>query len=164
MRATWARRGRTPVLRHHLSNWKRLSMSAALGYDPRGGEAWLVFQMIPGTYNDVALIDFLTQLRGHLGTDKATLIWDGLPAHRSNVMRAWLRTQRHWLVVERLPAYGHDLNPVEPVWGNLKSRELANLCPDTIGEAAAHADVGLERIGSDTELCYSFLRQCGLAL
>ncbi len=141
------------MLRHHLSNWKRLSMSAALGYDPRGEGTWLVFQMIPGTYNDVAL-----------SGDKATLIWDGLAGHRSNAMRAWLRTQRHWLVVERLPAYGHDLNPVEPVWGNLKSRELAKLCPDTIGEAALHADIGLERIGTDAELCHSFLRQCGLSL
>ena len=139
-------------------------MSAALGYHPQRPDAWLIFQMIPGTYNDVALIDFLTQLREHLGGEKVTLIWDGLPGHRSNRMKAWIATQRHWLVVERLPTYGHDLNPVEPVWGNLKSRELANLCPDTIGEAAIHADEGPERIGSDTELCRSFLRQCGLSL
>lgn len=139
-------------------------MSAALGYDPHGKEAWLIFQMIPGTYNDVALIDFLAQLREHLHGDKVTLIWDGLPGHRSNRMKAWLATQRRWLVAERLPPYGHDLNPVEPVWGNVKSRELANLCPDTIGEAAAHADAGLERIGNNTELCFSFLRQCGLSL
>ena len=102
-------------------------------------------------------------MREHLGGEKATLIWDGLAGHRSNRMKAWIASQRRWLVVERLP-YGHDLNPVEPVWGNLKSRELANLCPDTIGEAAIHADEGLERIGNDTELCHSFLRHCGLSL
>jgi hypothetical protein len=28
-------------------------------------------------------------------------------------MRAWIAEQRNWLVVEQLPAYGHDLNPVE---------------------------------------------------
>ena len=49
-------------------------MSAALGYDSRGEGTWLVFQMIPGTYNDLALIDFLTQLREHLSGDKATFI------------------------------------------------------------------------------------------
>ena len=152
------------MLRHHLSNWKRLSMSAALGYDPRGEGSWLVFQMLPGTYNDVALIDFLTQLREHLGGDKATLIWDGLAGHRSHAMRAWLRTQRHWLVVERLPPYGHDLNPVELVWGNLKNQELANLCPDTIDEAASFAEQGLHRIGSDADMCFAFLRHCGLPL
>jgi hypothetical protein len=28
-----------------------------------------------------------------LGGEKATLLWDGLPAHRSRLMRAWLATQ-----------------------------------------------------------------------
>ena len=30
VRATWAPSGRTPVMRHHLNTWKRLSMSAAV--------------------------------------------------------------------------------------------------------------------------------------
>ena len=67
-------------------------------------------------------------------------------------------------MVEQLPAYGHDLNPIERVWGNLKAKELANLCPDTIGEAAGTADEGLCRIGSETELCLAFLRHTGLKL
>jgi hypothetical protein len=44
-----------------------------------------------------------------------------------------------------------DLNPVELVWADLKSSEFANLCPDTIDEAAVHAEHGLDRIGTDTE-------------
>jgi transposase len=36
-------------------------------------------------------------------------------------MRAFLARQRHWLVVERLPAYAPDLNPVELLWGKLKA-------------------------------------------
>ncbi|MDA8354972.1 MAG: hypothetical protein M0Z95_01415 [Actinomycetota bacterium] len=35
------------------------------------------------------------------------------------------------------------LNPVKLIWGNLKSTELANLCPDTIDEAALYAEDGL---------------------
>jgi DDE superfamily endonuclease len=49
-----------------------------------------------------------------------TLLWDGLPAHRSHAMRAWLRRQRSWLVVEPLPGYAPELNPVEPLWASLK--------------------------------------------
>ena len=79
-------------------------------------------------------------------------------------MTAWIATQRRWLVVERLPAYGHDLNPVEPLWGNLKSSELANLCADTIDDAAVAADAGLERIATDAELCFAFLDYTGLSL
>lgn len=79
-------------------------------------------------------------------------------------MTGFLKSQRHWLVVERLPPYGHELNPVEQVWGNVKGRELANLCPDSIGEAAHSADDGLSRISGDTKLCRAFLRHCGLSL
>ena len=66
-------------------------------------------------------------------------------------MKAWITSQRDWLVVEPLPGYGHDLNPVELIWGNLKSSELANLCPDTIKEAVGFAEGGLDRIGTDPE-------------
>ena len=163
MRATWAPKGKTPVLTHHF-NWKRLSMSAAVGYAPDGSDAWLVYGMRSGSYNEESLIEFLEDLHHELAGEKVTLIWDGLPSHRSRAMSAYIKSQRSWLVVERLPAYGHDLNPVEMIWGNLKSSELANLCPDTIDEAARFADAGLERIGGDSALCFAFLRHTGLSL
>jgi transposase len=31
-----------------------------------------------------------------------------------------LNTQRSWLVVERLPAYAPELNPVEGLWSSLR--------------------------------------------
>ena len=79
-------------------------------------------------------------------------------------MRDWLARQRHWLQVEPLPGYAHDLNPIEQVWGNLKSTELRNLCSDTIHQVADIATGGLDRIGADASLCFSFLRHCGLRL
>ncbi len=139
-------------------------MAAAVAYRPDGSDATLVFQLRPGAYNDESLISFLGELHQHLNGDKVTLIWDGLPSHRSKRMNAWIASQRHWLVVERLPAYGHELNPVEPLWGNLKSSELANRCADTIAEAAVAAEAGLERIAGDADLCFAFLRHCGLSL
>lgn len=139
-------------------------MSAAVCFSPDRTDAALVFGMLPGAYNDASLTEFLTALHRHLDGDKVTLIWDGLPSHRSRAMQAFVREQRRWLVVERLPPYAYDLNPVEQVWGNLKGTELANLCPDTIDEAAVIADKGLRRIGTDADLCFAFLRHCGLQL
>ena len=139
-------------------------MAGALAYAPDGSVATLVFSMQPASFNDDALIVFLAELRSHLGGDKATVIWDGLMSHRSNKMKAFVKSQRHWLVTERLPPYGHDLNPVEQVWGNVKGQELANLCPEAIGEAAESADSGLQRISDDAPLCFAFLRHCGLLL
>ena len=73
MRATWAPKGETPVLRHRFS-WKRLSMAAAVGYAPDGSDAWLVFDMRAGAYNDETLIEFLEDFHAHLGGDKLSLI------------------------------------------------------------------------------------------
>jgi transposase len=71
-------------------------------------------------YDTDTLIGALEGLHRFLGGQKATLVWDGLPAHRSLAMAAWLRGQRSWLVVEPLPAYAPELNPVEALWANLK--------------------------------------------
>jgi DDE superfamily endonuclease len=92
------------------------------------------------------------------------LYGNGLPAHRSRVMRAWLRGQRSWLVVEPLPGYAPELNPVEGLWSSLKGSELANLAGDTLGEVTAAAERGVQRIRSTHYLAYSFLRHCGLSL
>ena len=163
VRATWAPKGKTPVLCHRF-NWKRLSMAAALVYEPDARNADLVFGLRSGAYNDSSLIEFLTELHDLLSGRKITLIWDGLPSHRSRTMTTWIAEQGSWLRVERLPGYAPELNPVEGVWGNLKRKELANLCPDTVEDMEQTADDGLCRIGSDRELCSAFLRQTPLRL
>jgi transposase len=141
-----------------------MSMAGVLAYRPDRSQAKLIFQTKPGSYNTASLIEFLTQLRHHLRGKPVILIWDGLSAHRSKDMKAWLDTQQHWLRVEALPGYAHDLKPMELVWGNLKATELANLCPDTIDEAHTAAEAGLKRIGSSYELCFAFLDHTGLSL
>jgi transposase len=163
VRATWAPRGHTPVLRHRF-NWKRLSLAGGLVYEPDGSAAHLVFELRPGAYNDETLIDFLADVHDIEQQRRVLLIWDGLPAHRSRRMNEWIASQRHWLSVERLPGYAPELNPIERVWGNLKSAELANLCTDTITEVADTAADGLDRIGSDAALCFAFLHHSGLRL
>ena len=74
------------------------------------------------------------------------MLWDGLPAHRSKAMAAWLRRQRSWLVVEPLPGYAPDLNPVEALWSNLKGVELVNLADETVHDVIAAAERGVQRI------------------
>ena len=139
-------------------------MAAGLCYGSRGGGASVAFYHQLGAYNTQMLIGALDQLRVFLGGQKATLVWDGLPAHRSLAMAAWLRRQRSWLVVERLPGYAPDLNPVEALWANLKGVELANLAVDTLEEVTAAAERGIQRIRATHWLAFSFLRHCGLSL
>src|SRR6266508_3059393 len=107
-----------------------------------------------GNYDTDSLIEVLTELRLFLGGEKATLLWDGLPAYRSNAMRDWIRTQRSWLVVERLPAYAPDLNPVEGLWSSLKAVELANLTGPTLAVVITQARHGIERVRRTPHLAY----------
>jgi hypothetical protein len=103
VRATWAPKGRTPVLRHRF-NWTRLSMSGALAYKPDRTEAALVFQIKEGSYNTESLIDFLTDLHTHF-EERITLIWDGLPSHRSRRMKTWIATLTRWFSTRTLTPF-----------------------------------------------------------
>jgi transposase len=163
VRRSWAPRGQPPTLTHPF-NWKKASMAAALCYGVRGGGAQLCFHVTAGNYDTDTLIEVLAELRRFLAGEKVTLLWDGLPAHRSRAMRAWLNTQRHWLVVERLPAYAPELNPTEGLWSSLKAVELANLTSPTLAEVIQQARRGVERVRRTPHLAYSFLRHAGLSV
>ena len=121
-------------------------MAAALGYWPDGTAARLCFHLQADSYNTERLISVLEQLARFYAGQQVVLLWDGLSAHWSKGMRAWVDTQRDWLRVERLPAYAPDLNPVEYLWANLKGVELANLPGASLVEVADQAQRGIERV------------------
>ena len=79
-------------------------------------------------------------------------------------MRTHLDAQRHWLTVERLPAYAPELNPVEYLWANLKGGELANGTADNVAELADHAQHGIQRVCDSDNLVVGFLAHTGLTL
>jgi hypothetical protein len=93
------------VLTHPFS-WKRASMAAGLCYGVGGGGCGLFFHVQPGSYDTVSLIEVLKQLRSFLGGEKATLLWDGLPAHRSKAMAAF--------VADRVPRSARRVRPARP--------------------------------------------------
>ena len=141
-----------------------MPVSSALCYRRDGEEARLFFQTKDGSYDTDSLIPFLEDLHWELDGQKVLLIWDGLPAHKSRVMKDYIRRQRKWLVVERLPGYAPELNPVELLWGNIKGKELANRCVDDLGEAVKALKDGFRRVRRNIELAFSFLQHTGLSL
>jgi len=161
IRRTWAPKGETPVLIHAF-NWSTISVCAALGFRWDGQRSQLFFQTRKGTYNTESLIAFLQELKRHLRGKKAILAWDGLPAHKSQVMQEYLHSQRSWLRVEPLPGYAPDLNPVETLWGNVKGQELANRCSEDLDEVATAVEKSLNRVQKSSTLAFSFLKHAGL--
>ncbi len=162
VRRTWAPKGQTPVLIHAF-NWAKLSICAALGYRWDGRRSRLFFQTREGSYDTETLIAFLQDLKHELRGKPALLVWDGLPAHKSRAMQDYLRKERRWLVVERLPGYAPDLNPVEMLWGNVKGQELANRCAHNLSELKTAVRGGMERVAQSGKLPFSFLKHAGLS-
>jgi transposase len=90
------------------------------------------------------------------------LVWDNLNTHTSGAM-ARLIAARDWLTVFRLPSYASELNPVEPVWSNLK-RSLANLTKHDIDQLTALVKSRLRRMQYRPGLLEGFLAKPGLDL
>ena len=162
IRRTWAPKGETPILIHAF-NWSKMSICAAMGYRWDGHRSRLFFQTREGSYNTESLMAFLDDLHRHLRHQKAILVWDGLPAHKSRAMQEYLLRQRDWLTVERLPGYAPDLNPIETMWGNIKGKELANRCAQDLAELDTAVRGGMNRVGRSRVLAFSFLKHAGLS-
>jgi hypothetical protein len=94
VRRTWAPRGQTPVLTHVLNSWKRLSVAAVLAFRWDGRRTRLYFQTRPGTYTTATLVPFLRALKRHFRGHRIILLWDGLGAHTSRRMRAYVAAAR----------------------------------------------------------------------
>jgi len=90
------------------------------------------------------------------------LVWDNLNTHVSRAMRE-LIAARPWLTVFQLPAYAPEMNPVEPVWSNLK-RSLANLTKHNISQLTALVKTRLRQMQYRPGLLDGFLAKPGLDL
>ena len=162
---TWGRRGHTPVVKVTGGHDTRVSLAALIatraGCRPR-----LIYRTHRGhradrrkgfTEADYArLLDAAHQQLG----GPLVVVWDGLNTHVSGAMRE-LVAARAWLRVYRLPPYASELNPVEPVWSNLK-RSLANLTKHDIGQLTALIKTRLRRMQYRPGLLDGFLARTGL--
>jgi len=53
------------------------------------------------------------------------LVVDGLPAHKTALVKAYLASTRGRLTLHFLPGYSPDLNPDEAVWSHMKRTGVA---------------------------------------
>jgi transposase len=135
---TWAPRGQTPVL-HETFNWKSLSLIGGLAL-------WrFYFQIHAGSIKSPQVVEFLRHLKRHV-RGKMLILWDGAPIHRSALVKNYVASTKGRIVIQRLPAYAPELNPVEYMWGHLKTHEIANLIATKAWELSAEATAALRRM------------------
>ena len=140
----WAPRGRTPVLRHCF-NWKKLSICSALAFGCNGKRSRLFFQIVSESFNDEKLIVFLSAMLAEFKGKKVTLVWDGLPSHRSRRMTQYLQGQRKRLSVTRLPSYAPDIKNPPPEAVVFRQASKRGLGLRALSLRAAPCPPGIER-------------------
>ena len=119
------------MLQFHF-NWKTLSIIAGL-------TIWnFYFQMFEKSIGSEQVIEFLKHLLRHIPGD-LLWVWDRLPAHRSRLTQEFIRDQRGRLVIEYLPPYAPELNPVEYLWAHCKHHELPNVCAKNLWDLSEGA-------------------------
>lgn len=135
---TWAPRGQTPVLQETF-NWKSLSIIGGLAL-------WrFYFQLHSGSVKSPQVVAFLKHLQRQI-RGKILVLWDGAPIHRSLLVKNFIASTGGSMAIERLPAYAPELNPVEYMWGHLKTHEIANLITTKAWELGMEATAALRRM------------------
>jgi transposase len=123
---TWAPKGHTPIIQFHF-NWTHISVIAGLT------RTSCMFRLHEGSIKKEQQVEFLEALRAHLKRP-LLIIWDGLKARRSKLVREYLNSTEGEVRMAILPPYSPDLNPVEFLWTWLMRHALANFCPADLDE------------------------------
>lgn len=153
---TRAPEGETPVLELNF-NWKKLSVIGGITIKS------LYFQLHEASVKAPEVIAFLDHLQRHIA-GKLLVIWDGLPAHRSRLVADYLVSTRGRILVERLPGYAPELNPIEYLWGYAKGNDLANFAPKDLWELSRAARKAFARVRRVKRCLRAFWAQSELAL
>ncbi len=119
------------------------------------------FPLFPGAVKSPQVVEFLKALQAHIG-GKLLIVWDRLTAHRSRLVRDYVESQHGSIQLEYLPAYAPELNPVEHIWGHLKSHEVTNFCPVNFAELKHFARRRLQSMQRRPTLVTAFWQQAEL--
>ena len=123
---TWAPKGQTPTIQFHF-NWNHVSVIAGLT------RTNCLFRLHEGSIKKEEIVEFLKALKAHL-SQPLLVIWDGLKAHKSRLVRDYLGSLHGHIQIAFLPPYAPDLNPVEYLWAWLK--RPGQLLPQRLERAA----------------------------
>jgi len=166
VRRTWAPRGRTPIVRC-WDRRDRLSVIGAILVPPsrRRHALSAVFRVHPRNIRAEQSLAFLRALDRHV-RGPLIVVQDRLNVHRAAVKR-WLATRpadAPRVMVEGLPPYAPDLNPVEPIWNHSKRGELANAAPEDAEDLRTRVRRALIRRRCRPNLLASFFDHARLHL
>lgn len=90
------------------------------------------------------------------------IVWDRLSSHRSGLVRDYLDTLQGRVIIEYLPPYAPELNPVEYIWAYLKQHQLPNVCAKDLWNLGFGARQAMRRMRRKPHLITAFWKQSTL--
>lgn len=155
---TYGPRGDTPVIKEWQTH-DHLSVMAAV---TATGTLCTLIREEP--FTGLHCITFLRRLLRAVSR-KLLVIWDGSPIHRRRAVTNFIKeVGESRLVVEFLPGYAPELNPVEYLWHQLKDVELCNKPCMDLEELHEKLHVAIGRIRQHPDLILSFFAAAKLSL
>lgn len=115
---TWGVKGQTPVIQRP---GQRQMISAASAVNARGGFWYCTYE---GGLNGELFVNLLRRMMRRR-TKPVHLVVDGLPAHKTAPVKAYVASTHGRLTLHFLPGYAPDLNPDEQVWSHVKRTGVA---------------------------------------
>ena len=115
---TWGKKGQTPVVERP---GQRQSISAASAVSARGGFWYCTYE---GALNAEAFVSLLRRMMRRR-SKPVHLVLDGLPAHKTTLVKDYVASTNGMLTLHFLPGYAPELNPDEMVWSHMKRTGVA---------------------------------------
>lgn len=160
---TWAPQGQTPVLKHNAKRLRKVSAIGMITVSPGRRRLGCYHLLQPdASIDEMLIVAVLRQMRRHFRRPLIVL-WDRLQAHRSAYVRKYLAKTSD-VHVEYFPAYAPELDPVEYLWADSKTHDLAQFCPHHLDELTVATDAALSSKSHDQHRLAGYIRKSGLPL
>lgn len=137
-------------------------MAGLIKFTPFGNNPKLFFRLQPGSMDKYDFLKLLKDVKKEMKGKKLLLIWDRLPAHRSKLIKDYIKSQKSWLRVEHYPVYAPELSPVEFMWSAMKGKDLAQIPPKGLKHLKRMVRKSVKRIKSNKWLMKGFLKKAGI--
>lgn len=148
---TWGVKGKTPVVK---IPGQRQGISAASAVSAKGAFWFVTYK---GGLTGEAFVELLKKLM-HRRRKKLHLVLDGLPAHKTKVVKNYVESTENRLELHFLPGYAPDLNPDELVWSHAKRTGNARRPLQKGENLQERINDQLARIGNNPQLVRSFFK------
>ena len=153
---TWGVRGRTPVV---ARPGQRQSISAASAVNAKGAFWYCTYQ---GGLTAELFVRLLRKMMRNR-VKPVHLVVDGLPAHKTRLVKDYVQSTEGRLTLHFLPGYAPELNPDELVWSHMKRTGVART-PLRKGERLQDKiEAQLARLKAAPRLIRSFFRAPSVA-